>query len=154
MESYWKGWAKESLQYFKPYCRKLILETLLWHKYCSPVEWGLFVVVVWGFFSLPTIWNTRSFSCWSWFLADWMIYVSNRKQLLLLCSDCVVVFRIPWFQYPIIYDIRARPRKISSLTGSKGQTLMCYKHHPVVLREYCTAGPHSAGRKIFRFIFI
>ncbi|KAJ8011454.1 hypothetical protein DPEC_G00058380 [Dallia pectoralis] len=28
-------------------------------------------------------------------------------------------FRIPWFQYPIIYDIRARPRKIASLTGSK-----------------------------------
>lgn len=28
-------------------------------------------------------------------------------------------FRIPWFQYPIIYDIRAQPRKISSLTGSK-----------------------------------
>uniref|UniRef100_A0A2K6S251 Prohibitin n=1 Tax=Saimiri boliviensis boliviensis TaxID=39432 RepID=A0A2K6S251_SAIBB len=27
-------------------------------------------------------------------------------------------FRIPWFQYPIIYDIRARPRKISP-TGSK-----------------------------------
>lgn len=28
-------------------------------------------------------------------------------------------FRIPWFQYPIIYDIRAKPRKIASLTGSK-----------------------------------
>lgn len=28
-------------------------------------------------------------------------------------------FRIPWFQYPIIYDIRARPRKMSSPTGSK-----------------------------------
>lgn len=27
--------------------------------------------------------------------------------------------RLPWFQYPIIYDIRARPRKISSPTGSK-----------------------------------
>nr|AFM86047.1 prohibitin-2-like isoform 2 [Callorhinchus milii] len=27
--------------------------------------------------------------------------------------------RIPWFQYPVIYDIRARPRKISSPTGSK-----------------------------------
>jgi len=27
--------------------------------------------------------------------------------------------RVPWFQYPIIYDIRARPRKISSPTGSK-----------------------------------
>jgi len=28
-------------------------------------------------------------------------------------------FRIPWFQYPIIYDIRSRPRKITSPTGSK-----------------------------------
>ncbi|CAG0912912.1 unnamed protein product [Notodromas monacha] len=28
-------------------------------------------------------------------------------------------FRIPWFQYPIIYDIRSKPRKISSPTGSK-----------------------------------
>ncbi|XP_036619992.1 LOW QUALITY PROTEIN: prohibitin-2-like [Trichosurus vulpecula] len=28
-------------------------------------------------------------------------------------------FKIPWFQYSIIYDIRARPRKISCPTGSK-----------------------------------
>jgi len=28
-------------------------------------------------------------------------------------------FRVPWFQQPIIYDIRSRPRKISSPTGSK-----------------------------------
>merc|ERR1719209_534308 len=28
-------------------------------------------------------------------------------------------FRIPWFQYPIVYDIRSKPRKISSPTGSK-----------------------------------
>jgi len=28
-------------------------------------------------------------------------------------------FRLPWFQYPIIYDIRASPRKITSPTGSK-----------------------------------
>lgn len=28
-------------------------------------------------------------------------------------------FRIPWFQWPIIYDIRSKPRKLSSLTGSK-----------------------------------
>ncbi|KAK4877821.1 hypothetical protein RN001_010327 [Aquatica leii] len=28
-------------------------------------------------------------------------------------------FRVPWFHYPIIYDIRSRPRKISSPTGSK-----------------------------------
>lgn len=28
-------------------------------------------------------------------------------------------FRVPWFQYPIVFDIRSRPRKISSPTGSK-----------------------------------
>lgn len=28
-------------------------------------------------------------------------------------------FRIPWFQYPIVYDIRARPNSIRSPTGSK-----------------------------------
>jgi prohibitin 2 len=28
-------------------------------------------------------------------------------------------FRIPWFQYPITYDIRAKPRLIKSPTGSK-----------------------------------
>lgn len=28
-------------------------------------------------------------------------------------------FRIPWIHYPIIYDIRSKPRKISSPTGSK-----------------------------------
>uniref|UniRef100_A0A8C6RRN5 Prohibitin n=1 Tax=Nannospalax galili TaxID=1026970 RepID=A0A8C6RRN5_NANGA len=28
-------------------------------------------------------------------------------------------FRMPWFQYSTVYDIRARPRKISSSTGSK-----------------------------------
>ncbi|XP_005107884.1 prohibitin-2 [Aplysia californica] len=28
-------------------------------------------------------------------------------------------FKVPWFQYPIIYDIRSRPRRITSPTGSK-----------------------------------
>jgi len=28
-------------------------------------------------------------------------------------------FRVPWFQYPIIYDIRSKPKKVSSPTGSK-----------------------------------
>ena len=28
-------------------------------------------------------------------------------------------FRLPWFQYPVIYDIRSRPRKLTSPTGSK-----------------------------------
>lgn len=29
-------------------------------------------------------------------------------------------FRVPWFQYPIIYEVRSRPRRIASPTGSKG----------------------------------
>ena len=29
-------------------------------------------------------------------------------------------FRVPWFQYPIIFDIRAKPKKLTSPTGSKG----------------------------------
>uniref|UniRef100_A0A3Q4GB89 Prohibitin n=1 Tax=Neolamprologus brichardi TaxID=32507 RepID=A0A3Q4GB89_NEOBR len=41
------------------------------------------------------------------------------RNLDQLCYDFQIFCRIPWFQYPIIYDIRARPRKISSLTGSK-----------------------------------
>jgi len=28
-------------------------------------------------------------------------------------------FRIPWFQYPIIYDVRTKPHRITSLTGTK-----------------------------------
>ena len=28
-------------------------------------------------------------------------------------------YRIPWFQRPIIYDIRARPKLLTSPTGSK-----------------------------------
>jgi hypothetical protein len=27
---------------------------------------------------------------------------------------------IPWFDMPVIYDIRPKPRMIQSLTGSKG----------------------------------
>ena len=27
--------------------------------------------------------------------------------------------RVPWFHYPIIYDIRARPKLLTSPTGSK-----------------------------------
>ena len=27
---------------------------------------------------------------------------------------------VPWFMKPIIYDVRAKPRSIQSMTGSKG----------------------------------
>ncbi|THD26482.1 Mitochondrial prohibitin complex protein 2 [Fasciola hepatica] len=35
------------------------------------------------------------------------------------CALYAPMCRIPWFQYPIIYDIRSKPRKITSPTGSK-----------------------------------
>lgn len=28
--------------------------------------------------------------------------------------------RIPWLESPVIYDVRAKPRNIASLTGTKG----------------------------------
>ena len=28
---------------------------------------------------------------------------------------------IPWLQSPVIYDVRTRPRSISSVTGTKGK---------------------------------
>ncbi|XP_043728548.1 prohibitin-2-like [Cervus elaphus] len=43
--------------------------------------------------------------------------IGGVQQVTILAEG--LHFRIPWFQYPIIYDIRARPRKISSPTGSK-----------------------------------
>ncbi len=30
-------------------------------------------------------------------------------------------FRVPWFQYPIIYDIRAKAHRFTSPTGTKGE---------------------------------
>lgn len=27
---------------------------------------------------------------------------------------------IPWFETPITYDVRAKPRNVASLTGTKG----------------------------------
>jgi len=40
-------------------------------------------------------------------------------------------FRIPWFETPIIYDVRAKPRNIASLTGSKGAS--CLFSYPIDL---------------------
>lgn len=45
----------------------------------------------------------------------------NARKVGSQTTVFLFLFRVPWFQYPIIYDIRARPRKISSPTGSKGE---------------------------------
>lgn len=53
-------------------------------------------------------------------------------------------FMIPWFDMPIIYDIRPKPRMIQSLTGSKGtyrlllHGIPCACMHPSILE-----GPRS-----------
>ena len=40
-------------------------------------------------------------------------------------------FVIPWFETPIIYDVRAKPRNVASLTGTKGmfRKANCYGSH-------------------------
>lgn len=30
------------------------------------------------------------------------------------------IIQIPWLEYPVVYDVRAKPRNIASLTGTKG----------------------------------
>lgn len=37
----------------------------------------------------------------------------SAERLLMACQ-------IPWFETPILYDVRAKPRNIASLTGTKG----------------------------------
>ena len=49
------------------------------------------------------------------------VFCSNN----LLCPEaegCFLLgthFRIPWFETPITYDVRAKPRNVASLTGTK-----------------------------------
>lgn len=44
-------------------------------------------------------------------------HATDVDRVLMSLYTCTP--RLPWFQWPIIYDIRSRPRKISSPTGSK-----------------------------------
>jgi prohibitin 2 len=34
-----------------------------------------------------------------------------------------LTFSVPWFEYPIIYDIRSKPHRITSPTGTKGTAI-------------------------------
>src|ERR1700729_435377 len=44
---------------------------------------------------------------------------SSRCQVLIIWVTTGTHFRIPWFETPIIYDVRAKPRNVASLTGTK-----------------------------------
>ena len=59
------------------------------------------------------------------FFLNWSHLVGMQhvcpKHLLIHTVLSFVVSRLPWFQYPVRYDIRSRPKRISSPTGSKGK---------------------------------
>jgi hypothetical protein len=74
-----------------------------------------------------------------------MIGVSNQgiwkwvPKVMHMCES-------PWFETPIIYDVRAKPRNIPSLTGTKDLQMVniTCRHHLQVLRT-------SEGRDVARF---
>lgn len=55
-------------------------------------------------------------------------------------------FRVPWFQYPIIYDIRSRPNQLRSPTGSKDLQMVS-----IGLRVLSRPEPNSLP-KIYRML--
>mgnify|MGYP000052723240 CR=1 FL=1 len=67
-------------------------------------------------------WNANPVPCaWSSVNAGERAVMFNR---LVGVKDVVIGegthFRVPWFDRPIVYDVRTRPHTIKSLTGSKG----------------------------------
>lgn len=41
-----------------------------------------------------------------------------------LYSLAIHLFQVPWLETPILFDIRAKPRSVASLTGTKGPYLV------------------------------
>lgn len=46
-------------------------------------------------------------------------FYTPRSLVLLLTMHTGTHFKIPWFETPITYDVRAKPRNVASLTGTK-----------------------------------
>lgn len=53
-------------------------------------------------------------------------------------------FRVPWFDRPIVYDVRTRPHTIKSLTGSKGAC-----QAPVPAPSYPSPHPHPSPPRVW-----
>jgi len=47
-----------------------------------------------------------------------LVKKSVDLRMLMACETGTHI-RIPWFETPIIYDVRAKPRNVASLTGTK-----------------------------------
>ncbi|XP_003371290.1 putative SPFH domain / Band 7 family protein [Trichinella spiralis] len=54
-------------------------------------------------------------------------------------------FRIPWLHYPIIYDVRARPHKVTSPTGSKAG--IYFSNKLIVLSIVCSVNAWAVSRR-------
>jgi len=59
------------------------------------------------------------------------LHMKRRHHVILHLKSMQLIFvsrysgthlKIPWFETPITYDVRAKPRIIASLTGTKGTT--------------------------------
>jgi len=61
-------------------------------------------------------------------------------------------FRIPWLERAVIYDVRARPRNVASLTGSKGTDGRRIVYGPGWTRsltlKHFVSQPAMAGRRL------
>lgn len=67
-----------------------------------------------------------------------MIVIWFGSSIYYKLTSLFVCFRVPWFQYPIIYDIRSKPRKLSSPTGSKGMlTFELYTKAADIVHLFC-----------------
>ena len=47
------------------------------------------------------------------------VYAGPAKLEFSSSKNAGTHFRIPWFETPITYDVRAKPRNVASLTGTK-----------------------------------
>ena len=48
------------------------------------------------------------------------VHLSRQNPVVFLDSQFLGThFKIPWFETPITYDVRAKPRNVASLTGTK-----------------------------------
>lgn len=79
-----------------------------------------------GYKPRKQIWYTCGLECWLLKFDQYSLHVDCILVHIFICFVFLIFFfaylcRVPWFHYPIIYDIRSRPRKISSPTGSKGK---------------------------------
>jgi hypothetical protein len=54
----------------------------------------------------------------------WFVEWSDRSKDIFHSSfACLSSLQIPFIEMPIDYDVRAKPRSIASLTGTKGESL-------------------------------